>query len=362
MAGKFPNGFPVNSQQIPKQNRRKFPMNSQQIPNQFWINSLLLVPAPVSASCPKPEAPAFGRRLGRVFGVGHEVHFLCKPGHELIGPRTRKCLESLRWSGRQPQCRRKRRNRLSAEVAALRVSELSPSSFSRFERDWRRLPLLLSQSLHHPTSTSSPLVSDHHPSYRRLRPSVPLYSPPGLHALHLRRGLRHLRPGQRRLHGWAHPFPAVAAAAAAWWPFFWPTPPPGVSRRGRVPPVSSGSAGPPLRPPLCQHPWELPLRLSGWLPPRRRQPHLRRSEVKDGRVGGPGGAQASWFLLVPSSPAVSVLRCGRVREAQPQLHGAAAVCQHLRRFPLRGGQVPRPQERHLHKDLARVRARESIEI
>ncbi|XP_075884880.1 fibulin-7-like isoform X2 [Nelusetta ayraudi] len=59
-----------------------------------------------AASCPKPEAPAFGRRLGRVFGVGHEVHFLCKPGHELIGPRTRKCLESLRWSGRQPQCRR----------------------------------------------------------------------------------------------------------------------------------------------------------------------------------------------------------------------------------------------------------------
>lgn len=165
------------------------------------MNSLLLVPAPVSASCPKPEAPAFGRRLGRVFGVGHEVHFLCKPGHELIGPRTRKCLESLRWSGRQPQCRRTRRNRLSAEVAALRVSELCPSSFSRFERDRRLLPLPLSQSLHPPTGTSSPLVGDHHPSYRRLRPSVPLYSPPGLHALHLRRGLRHLRPGQRRLHG-----------------------------------------------------------------------------------------------------------------------------------------------------------------
>lgn len=74
------------------------------------------------------------------------------------------------------------------------------------------------------------------------------------------------------------------------------------------------------------------------------------------------GAQASLFLLVPSSPAVSVRRCGRVREAEPQLHGAAAVRQHLRRFPLRGGQVPRPQERHLHKDLACVRAQESIEI
>ncbi|XP_044049561.1 fibulin-7-like [Siniperca chuatsi] len=59
-----------------------------------------------SASCPKPEPPAHGRRLGRVFGVRHEIHFLCKPGYELIGPRTRVCLESLKWSGQQPMCRR----------------------------------------------------------------------------------------------------------------------------------------------------------------------------------------------------------------------------------------------------------------
>ncbi|KAM4601842.1 fibulin-7-like [Polymixia lowei] len=58
-----------------------------------------------SAACPKPELPAHGRRLGRVFGVGHEVHFLCKPGYELIGPRTRVCLVSLKWSGQQPMCR-----------------------------------------------------------------------------------------------------------------------------------------------------------------------------------------------------------------------------------------------------------------
>ncbi|XP_037834253.1 fibulin-7 isoform X2 [Kryptolebias marmoratus] len=57
-------------------------------------------------SCPKPEPPAHGRRLGRVFDVGHEVHFLCKPGYELIGPRTRVCQDSLKWSGQQPMCRR----------------------------------------------------------------------------------------------------------------------------------------------------------------------------------------------------------------------------------------------------------------
>ncbi|CAL9695208.1 unnamed protein product [Knipowitschia caucasica] len=57
-------------------------------------------------TCPKPDPPAHGRRLGRVFGVGHEVHFICKPGYELLGPRTRVCQESLKWSGQQPMCQR----------------------------------------------------------------------------------------------------------------------------------------------------------------------------------------------------------------------------------------------------------------
>ncbi|KAL0968113.1 hypothetical protein UPYG_G00262560 [Umbra pygmaea] len=58
-----------------------------------------------NATCPKPESLANGRRLGRVFGVGHEVHFLCKTGYELLGPQTRVCLASLKWSGQHPTCR-----------------------------------------------------------------------------------------------------------------------------------------------------------------------------------------------------------------------------------------------------------------
>eukprot|EP00063_Salmo_salar_P005176 XP_013980011.1 PREDICTED: fibulin-7-like [Salmo salar] len=58
-----------------------------------------------NATCPKPETLAYGRRLGRVFGVGHEVHFVCKAGYELLGPQTRVCLASLKWSGQQPTCR-----------------------------------------------------------------------------------------------------------------------------------------------------------------------------------------------------------------------------------------------------------------
>uniref|UniRef100_A0A3Q3XL47 Sushi domain-containing protein n=1 Tax=Mola mola TaxID=94237 RepID=A0A3Q3XL47_MOLML len=70
-------------------------------------NSTVSLSVRPPASCPRPEPPTYGRRLGRVFGIGHEVHFLCRPGYELIGPRTRACLESLKWSGQQPMCRRK---------------------------------------------------------------------------------------------------------------------------------------------------------------------------------------------------------------------------------------------------------------
>ncbi|XP_071315485.1 fibulin-7-like [Trachinotus anak] len=87
-----------------------------------------------NASCPKPEPPAHGRRLGRVFGVGHEVHFLCKPGFELIGPRTRVCLESQKWSGQQPMCRRfnSTGNSLASfSPAAPSSSSSSPSSSVR---------------------------------------------------------------------------------------------------------------------------------------------------------------------------------------------------------------------------------------
>ncbi|CAL8260114.1 unnamed protein product [Merluccius merluccius] len=58
-----------------------------------------------NASCPRPELPAHSKRLGRVFSVGHEVHFLCKSGYELIGPQTRVCLQSRKWSGQKPMCR-----------------------------------------------------------------------------------------------------------------------------------------------------------------------------------------------------------------------------------------------------------------
>ncbi|XP_018516001.1 LOW QUALITY PROTEIN: fibulin-7-like [Lates calcarifer] len=89
-------------------------------------STMAIFKAGKNVSCPKPELPAHGRRLGRVFGVGHEVHFLCKPGYELIGPRTRVCLESLKWSGQQPMCRRFN----STENSLASFSPAAPSSSS----------------------------------------------------------------------------------------------------------------------------------------------------------------------------------------------------------------------------------------
>lgn len=56
-------------------------------------------------TCPKLEAPTNGRKLGKSYGVGHEVHFLCDPGYEVVGSESRTCQESLVWSGQLTACR-----------------------------------------------------------------------------------------------------------------------------------------------------------------------------------------------------------------------------------------------------------------
>ncbi|CAJ1048778.1 fibulin-7-like [Xyrichtys novacula] len=59
----------------------------------------------INSTCPKLEAPFNGRKLGKSHSVGHEVHFLCDPGYELVGSESRVCQESLTWSGQQSSCR-----------------------------------------------------------------------------------------------------------------------------------------------------------------------------------------------------------------------------------------------------------------
>lgn len=59
---------------------------------------------PLTGTCPKLEAPVNGRKLGKSHSVGHEVHFLCEPGYELVGSESRVCQESLTWSGQPTAC------------------------------------------------------------------------------------------------------------------------------------------------------------------------------------------------------------------------------------------------------------------
>ncbi|KAM4743611.1 fibulin-7 isoform 2-T2 [Anableps anableps] len=59
---------------------------------------------PINSTCPKLDAPINGRKLGKSHNVGHEVHFLCNPGYEIVGSESRVCQESLTWTGQQPTC------------------------------------------------------------------------------------------------------------------------------------------------------------------------------------------------------------------------------------------------------------------
>ncbi|KAL7878502.1 hypothetical protein AOLI_G00094760 [Acnodon oligacanthus] len=58
-----------------------------------------------NVTCPKLDAPLNGRKLGKILLPGHEVHFLCDLGYELVGSETRQCKDSLTWSGQQPVCK-----------------------------------------------------------------------------------------------------------------------------------------------------------------------------------------------------------------------------------------------------------------
>ncbi|XP_029000405.1 fibulin-7 [Betta splendens] len=72
--------------------------------NQLQSSAAKQTAKAMNSTCAKLDAPANGRKLGRSHGLGHEVHFVCDRGFELVGPESRLCQESLTWSGQQPVC------------------------------------------------------------------------------------------------------------------------------------------------------------------------------------------------------------------------------------------------------------------
>lgn len=195
----------------------------------------MTTPSPVRppASCSKPEAPAHGRRLGRVYAVGHQVHFLCHPGYELVGPTTRVCLESARWSGRQPACRRTWTRRRPGSAAA-------PSPVLGFSSGRDR-------------TRSSPLPSA----------APPPPSTRASHCTHLLGSTRCTCDVGFTISGHDNSVcsgPRTSPARSSPLPSSPRLLPP--LRCGRVPSVSSRPAGASVRPSVCQHARKLPLRLS----------------------------------------------------------------------------------------------------
>lgn len=87
-----------------------------------------------TGTCPKLEAPANGKKLGKSQSVGHEVHFLCHPGYELVGSESRVCQESLTWSGQQTSCRGER----PSSVASFKGHFVSASL--KEPDEWPRCP------------------------------------------------------------------------------------------------------------------------------------------------------------------------------------------------------------------------------
>lgn len=146
------------------------------------------------ASCPRPEPPTYGRRLGRVFGIGHEVHFLCRPGYELIGPRTRACLESLKWSGQQPMCRRKPADPFTASQVLCRF----------------RISRFVTFRLVSPQASTAP-AAPRPPSLPLLRPLPPphLLPPPSVHLTAPTSWAPPAAPAT-----WASPYPAGTTTSA----------------------------------------------------------------------------------------------------------------------------------------------------
>lgn len=60
---------------------------------------------PSADTCPLLAVPLNGRKLGRSARVGHDVHFICNAGFQLVGSESRTCRRDRTWSGTQPFCR-----------------------------------------------------------------------------------------------------------------------------------------------------------------------------------------------------------------------------------------------------------------
>ncbi|XP_062919336.1 complement factor B-like isoform X1 [Mobula hypostoma] len=72
--------------------------------NGRWSGNAVICYAGADSLCPDPGIPLGGSRKVRGFDEGDTVSYLCSSGLVLRGSRTRTCLPTGRWSGRETTC------------------------------------------------------------------------------------------------------------------------------------------------------------------------------------------------------------------------------------------------------------------
>ena len=58
--------------------------------------------------CGYPGHLADGHVIGRSYLFGDVVHYSCRQGYKLDGPKSRQCTKNGNWSGKRPVCQGKK--------------------------------------------------------------------------------------------------------------------------------------------------------------------------------------------------------------------------------------------------------------
>lgn len=58
----------------------------------------------LDVSCPSLRPPRNGVLDGKVFKYGRRVKYSCNTGYKLVGPISRKCMSTGRWTGKRSKC------------------------------------------------------------------------------------------------------------------------------------------------------------------------------------------------------------------------------------------------------------------
>ena len=72
--------------------------------------TITFTPLPPKVECNYLDNLEYGEVNQEGVNVGHKANYSCKDGYKLVGKSVRKCLDNGRWSGREPYCKKSKRD------------------------------------------------------------------------------------------------------------------------------------------------------------------------------------------------------------------------------------------------------------